>query len=79
MTVNRRNITLEVTNPMVKEDLVGKLGEIFAAASGWMKWKYPHRGATTTGPDATYPPAICQNSGGGGGRQLGGGGGGGGV
>ena len=21
-------------------------------------------GATTTGPDATYPPAICQNSGG---------------
>ena len=27
----------------------------------------PHGGATTTGPDATYPPAICQNSGGGGG------------
>ena len=26
-----------------------------------------HGGATTTGPDATYPPAICQNSGGGGG------------
>ena len=24
-------------------------------------------GATTTGPDATYPPGICQNSGGGGG------------
>ena len=32
-----------------------------------------HRGATTTGPDATYPPAICQNSGGGG-AELGGGG-----
>ena len=35
-------------------------------------------GATTTGPDATYPPAICQNSGGGGGggscRGSGGGG-----
>ena len=30
-----------------------------------------HGGATTTGPDATYPPAICQNSGGGG---VGGGG-----
>ena len=27
-------------------------------------------GATTTGPDATHPPAICQNSGGG---HLGGG------
>ena len=26
-----------------------------------------HGGATTTGPDATHPPAICQNSGGGGG------------
>ena len=26
----------------------------------------PRGGATTTGPDATYPPAICQNSGGGG-------------
>ena len=41
-----------------------------------------HGGATTTGPDATNPPAICQNLGGGG--QLGGGvgmspGGGGGV
>ena len=31
-----------------------------------------HGGATTTGPDATYPPAICQNSGGG--AELGGGG-----
>ena len=31
-----------------------------------------HGGATTTGPDATYPPAICQNSGGGG-RSWGGG------
>ena len=30
-----------------------------------------HGGATTTGPDATYPPAICQNSGGG--AELGGG------
>ena len=29
-------------------------------------------GATITGPDATYPPAICQNSGGGG--AVGGGG-----
>ena len=27
-----------------------------------------HGGVTTTGPDATHPPAICQNSGGGGGR-----------
>ena len=26
----------------------------------------PTGGATTTGPDATYPPAICQNSWGGG-------------
>ena len=32
-----------------------------------------HGGATTTGPDATYPPAICQNSGGGGGGGGGGG------
>ena len=33
-------------------------------------------GATTSGPDATHPPAICQNSGGGGvqGGCLGGGG-----
>ena len=31
-----------------------------------------HGGATTTGPDATYPPAICQNSGGGGGGGGGG-------
>ena len=31
------------------------------------------RGATTTGPDATPPPAICQNLGGGGCGQLGGG------
>ena len=36
------------------------------------KYSFPnewetHGGATTTGPDATYPPAICQNSGGGGG------------
>ena len=29
-----------------------------------------HGGATKTGPDATYPPAICQNSGGG--AELGG-------
>ena len=35
-------------------------------------------GATTIGPDATHPPAICQNlRGGGGGEQLGQGGGGG--
>ena len=33
----------------------------------------PSRGATTTGPDATPPQAICQNLGGGGGGQLGGG------
>ena len=33
-----------------------------------------HGGATTTGPDATYPPAICQNSGGGGGGGRVGGG-----
>ena len=32
---------------------------------------WAHGGATTTGPDATHPPAICQNSGGG----VGGGGG----
>ena len=33
-----------------------------------------HGGATTTGPDATYPPAICQYSGGGGaGGSCGGG------
>ena len=31
-----------------------------------------HGGATTTGPDATHPPTICQNSGGGGGGVLGG-------
>ena len=31
-----------------------------------------HRGATTSGPDATHPPTIFQNPGGGGG-QLGGG------
>ena len=31
-----------------------------------------HGGATTTGPDATYPPAICQNSRGGGGQSWGG-------
>ena len=30
------------------------------------RYNYKHGGATTTGPDATYPPAICQNSGGGG-------------
>ena len=28
-------------------------------------WGMGHRGATTTGPDATRPPAIFQNSGGG--------------
>ena len=28
--------------------------------------RFNHEGATTTSPDATYPPAICQNSGGGG-------------
>ena len=38
------------------------------ATGGW--WR--HGGATTTGPDATYPPAIFQNSGGGG-AELGGG------
>ena len=32
---------------------------------------WDHGGATTTGPDATYHPAICQNSGGG--EELGGG------
>ena len=32
-----------------------------------------HGGATTTGPDATHPPAICQNSGGAGGRGWSGG------
>ena len=31
MTASRTNITLEVTNFMVKEDLVGKPGKIFAA------------------------------------------------
>ena len=34
---------------------------------GLKKDTLDHGGATTTGPDATYPPAICQNSGGGGG------------
>ena len=38
MTVSRTNITLEVTNPLVKEDLVQKPGEIFAAVSGMAKW-----------------------------------------
>ena len=33
---------------------------------------HEHGGATATGPDATYPPAICQNPGGGGGGGLGG-------
>ena len=28
---------------------------------------YAHGGVTTTGPDATHPPTIFQNSGGGGG------------
>ena len=32
-TISRTNITLQVTNPLVKEDLVQKLGNIFAAAS----------------------------------------------
>ena len=32
-----------------------------------------HGGATITGPDATPPPAICQNLGGGGCRAVGGG------
>ena len=34
--------------------------------SKWVR-TLQHGGATTTGPDATHPPAICQNSGGGGG------------
>ena len=33
------------------------------------KVKNYHGGATTSGPDATHPPAICQNSGGGGGAE----------
>ena len=33
---------------------------------------YRHGGATTIGPDATHPPAICQNLRGGGGGQGGG-------
>ena len=46
---------------------------------GGVNWTAPrrtptpdHGGATTTGPDATYPPAICQNLAGGG-RSWGGG------
>ena len=38
-------------------------------AIGLRRWI--HGGATTTGRDATYPPAICQNWGGG--AELGGG------
>ena len=35
-------------------------------APPWRDAPFPHGRATTTSPDATHPPAICQNSGGGG-------------
>ena len=48
------------------------LASLPAPVQKWLRTAPPnqgpmHGGATTTGPDATYPPAICQNSGGGGG------------
>ena len=53
----------------------GRSNEYLRAALGkqeQLKCPSVHRGATTTGPDATPPPAIGQNLGGGGGGSWGG-------
>ena len=43
MIISKTNIMLEVTTPLVKEELVQKLGRILAAVNGIMKWKYSNR------------------------------------
>ena len=67
--------TLEISLDGRGSPLVAGSGPLVDRAVALVALPVPsdHGGATTTGPDATYPPAICQNSGGGGGGGGGGG------